>query len=69
MTEQRNVIHRGITLIRGTMTINTSASNAGDEVYAAKTENGWSLLDCKTGKYYYCFPDILRRFIIIAEAC
>jgi hypothetical protein len=66
--EQHNVIKRSWTLIRGTMSINMSSGNAGDEIYAMKDEEGWHLLDCKTMKMWYCFPDMLRRFICILEA-
>jgi hypothetical protein len=67
MTEQHNVIKRNAISIKGIMTIDTSANKKGDMIHATKTDYGWRLLNMETGKHYQCFPDILRRFVIIIE--
>lgn len=66
-TEQCNVIKRNVITIIGISTIDTNATKQGDEIKAFKKIGGWTLLNVRTGKYFQCNNDILRRFTIITE--
>jgi len=63
----KNVIKRNTISITGTADIRTNATEQGDEIHATKTNDGWTVLNYRTGEYYQCFPDFLRRFVTITE--
>jgi len=63
----KNVIKRNAISIVGTANINTNATRQGDKIHATKTDNGWTMLNYRTGKYYQCFADFLRQHVIITE--
>jgi hypothetical protein len=61
-----NRIGRNITSIKGIMTIDTSAGKTGDSIHATREDGRWTLM--QRGIKYQCFPDMLRRFVVITEA-
>lgn len=66
-TLQKNIIKRNTIAVFGTSTIDTNATQKGDEIRAYKKDGGWTMLNVKTGKYFECSSDFLRRFVIISE--
>jgi hydrogenase maturation factor len=69
MTEQHNIIKRKAISITGTMAIDTSGPKQGDTIHATKEKGreGWTVLNVRTGKFYWFNSDLLRRFVIISE--
>lgn len=63
----KNVIKRNAISIKGNSIIKTSGGEIGDEIHATRKIGGWIMLNCRTGKYYQCWEDYLRNFIIITE--
>lgn len=61
-----NRIGRNITSIKGVATIDTNAGKAGDPIHATREDGHWTLM--QRGIKYQCFPDMLRRFVVITEA-
>jgi hypothetical protein len=64
---QHNTIKRNAIAVFGISTIDTNATIKGDEIKAYKKIGGWTMLNVRTGKYFQCNSDILRRFTIITE--
>jgi hypothetical protein len=63
----KNVIKRNVISITGIANLNTNATEQGDKIHATKTDNGWTMLNYRTGKYYQCFADFLRKHVTITE--
>lgn len=64
---QKNVIKRNTIAVFGNIIIDTNMDCKGDEIRAYKKDQGWTVLNIRTGKYAYCSSDLLRRFVVISE--
>ena len=57
---KKNVIPRKFNRIICKMLIPTSESKIGDIFHIYKNDFGYLAFNTNTGKYFYCFPSMLR---------
>jgi hypothetical protein len=62
-----NKIKRNTIAIYGKSLLETNATKINDEIHATKIIGGWTLLNVRTGLYFQCTTDFLRRFVSITE--
>ena len=63
----KQTIKRNAISVKGICKIKTSSTDIGGMIHATKNNNGWTLLDYTTGKYYHCSTRFIRECINITE--